>query len=51
VIARHYATGDPVEIEHANGTIVRVSPAAGPPEGWVAPALFDLQINGCRGIS
>jgi N-acetylglucosamine-6-phosphate deacetylase len=41
VIARHYATGEPVEIERA----------IGPPGGWVAPALFDLQINGCRGIS
>jgi N-acetylglucosamine-6-phosphate deacetylase len=30
-------------------------PAGDPPEhsgaGWVAPALFDLQINGCDGIS
>jgi N-acetylglucosamine-6-phosphate deacetylase len=51
LIARHYATGEPVEVEYANGTIVRVSPAAGDVDGWVAPALFDLQINGCRGIS
>jgi N-acetylglucosamine-6-phosphate deacetylase len=49
--ARHYLTGQPVEIEYVGGTVVRVSSAIGPVDGWVAPALFDLQINGCRGIS
>jgi N-acetylglucosamine-6-phosphate deacetylase len=49
--ARHYATGEPVEVEYTNGAVVRVSSATGPVDGWVAPALFDLQINGCHGIS
>src|SRR5687767_12228017 len=53
--ARHYATGEPTEITYSDGTIVHVSRAtpvrADREAGWVAPALFDLQINGCRGIS
>jgi N-acetylglucosamine-6-phosphate deacetylase len=53
--ARHYATGEPVDIQHERGVIVDLSSAGpGPADrvaGWVAPALFDLQINGCLGIS
>jgi N-acetylglucosamine-6-phosphate deacetylase len=53
--ARHYATGQPVEITCANGLIVSLSPPSALPAdreaGWVAPALFDLQINGCDGHS
>ncbi len=53
--ARHYATGDLVDVECDAGRIV----AVGPPNHalpdrvaeWVAPAFFDLQINGCGGIS
>lgn len=53
--ARHYATGEPTDLEYADGRIARLAPA-GPttPDrtaGWVAPALFDLQVNGCLGIS
>jgi N-acetylglucosamine-6-phosphate deacetylase len=50
--ARHYATGELVEIACGDGRITSVTAAAGPAEqhaGWVAPALFDLQINGCEG--
>jgi N-acetylglucosamine-6-phosphate deacetylase len=56
--ARHYATGEPVEIHCEGGRIrsvtlspchlVTLSPCHLP---WVAPALFDLQINGCDGRS
>jgi N-acetylglucosamine-6-phosphate deacetylase len=49
--ARHYATGEPVEVEYADSTVVHVSRATDRVDGWIAPALFDLQINGCRGIS
>ena len=53
--ARHYATGVLTDVEYAGGTIVRVSRAGSQsPDrdaGWVSPALFDLQINGCLGIS
>jgi N-acetylglucosamine-6-phosphate deacetylase len=53
--ARHYATGAPVEVRCERDRIFSVGPPN--PEtpdleaGWVAPALFDLQINGCHGHS
>jgi N-acetylglucosamine-6-phosphate deacetylase len=55
--ARHYGTGDLVDIVTAKGRITEVDELFGtrlPPDlegGWVAPALFDLQINGCSGRS
>jgi N-acetylglucosamine-6-phosphate deacetylase len=53
--ARSYATGERVEIVCAGGRIASVdAPSATAPDlhaGWVAPALFDLQINGCDGHS
>src|SRR5438128_1192864 len=53
--ARHYATGDLVDVTTENGCIAAIT-GAGPPApehvaGWIAPALFDLQINGCDGVS
>src|SRR5438477_638965 len=52
--ARHYATGERVDVVCAAGRITSVGlPTADPPDrqaGWVAPALFDLQINGCDGV-
>jgi N-acetylglucosamine-6-phosphate deacetylase len=51
--ARHYVTGEKVEIVCGPAGIKSVAPADyGPADleaGWVAPALFDLQINGCEG--
>lgn len=53
VRARHYRTLEPLDVECEGGVIARVGPAStGRPdvEGeWVAPALFDLQVNGCLG--
>jgi N-acetylglucosamine-6-phosphate deacetylase len=53
VRARHYATAQLVEITCDRGLIVSVGPSTSDPvglkAGWVAPALFDLQINGCDG--
>jgi N-acetylglucosamine-6-phosphate deacetylase len=53
--ARHYATGESVDVVCDGGTILSIStPVAGGADheaGWVAPALFDLQINGCDGHS
>ncbi len=53
--ARHYTTGERLSIRCEHGRIASLAPAA---EGtvdweaeWIAPALFDLQINGCDGIS
>jgi N-acetylglucosamine-6-phosphate deacetylase len=54
--ARHYATGRTVDLECDGGRIVDVGEPSlfkSPDRvaGWVAPAFFDLQINGCDGIS
>jgi len=53
--ARHYATGDLVDVVTDNGVIASVTPpTADRPDraaGWIAPAFFDLQINGCDGHS
>ncbi len=52
--ARRYDTGEPVEITIAGGKIAAVEPVwpDGPVAEWpfVAPGLFDLQINGYGGI-
>jgi N-acetylglucosamine-6-phosphate deacetylase len=52
--ARHYGTSEPVEITWDQGRITAIDvPSAAPPDvraGWVAPAFFDLQINGCDGL-
>lgn len=52
--ARRYDTGEPVRIGWQAGAITAVEPAV--PDGkvtdcpWVAPGLFDLQINGYGGV-
>src|SRR5437867_2658690 len=53
--AHHYATGQLIDIVTERRTIGAIGPAGNDaPDlgaGWVAPALFDLQINGCDGYS
>src|ERR1700756_1229869 len=53
--ARHYATGQLVDVTCDRGMITAIEPPNGAaPDreaGWIAPALFDLQINGCDGHS
>jgi N-acetylglucosamine-6-phosphate deacetylase len=51
--ARHYATREPLDWTIDSGRIVSVRPAEQPlVEDWfLAPSLFDLQINGCLGYS
>jgi N-acetylglucosamine-6-phosphate deacetylase len=50
---RHYRTGEPIDVACRQGRIESVTPGGDGPvdlaAGWVAPALFDLQINGCDG--
>lgn len=54
ICGRRYDTGEPVRIEVHGERISSVTPAwpAGPVEDWpyVAPGLFDLQINGHGGV-
>ena len=51
--AHHYATGELIDVTVANGTIASVNPSTSEPADfeaqWIAPGLFDLQINGCEG--
>jgi N-acetylglucosamine-6-phosphate deacetylase len=53
--ARHYATGEPVEVTWTAGRIEAITAPTGRRADheaeWLAPALFDLQINGCQGRS
>ena len=56
VRARHYGTGELIDIHWQHGLIATfeiADPETRPDlqAGWVAPALFDLQINGCLGHS
>ena len=52
--ARHYATGELLDLRCANGVITQLitTPhSTHRTSHWIAPALFDLQINGCGGHS
>jgi N-acetylglucosamine-6-phosphate deacetylase len=52
--ARHYATGRPIKLTIAAGQIVAVGEPIGTADltaDWVAPSFFDIQVNGCLGIS
>lgn len=50
--ARHYATGQTMEVVCAAGKISSLEGPSGTADlqaSWMAPPLFDLQINGCDG--
>jgi N-acetylglucosamine-6-phosphate deacetylase len=53
--ARHYATSERIDVVIDGDAIAHVHTAGADASdleaGWVAPALFDLQINGCDGRS
>ena len=56
MIARHFATGQWVELTVADGLIRSVEPVKGsaeprPADDWVAPAFWDIQTNGRWGFS
>ncbi len=44
----HYATRHPIRLRWREGRITELEEAASPPpcDVWIAPTLFDLQING-----
>ena len=52
LMARYYATGQPVRLAWVGGKITTLEPAPNPPPEnlWLAPPLVDLQINGFGGI-
>src|SRR6266851_3997742 len=51
--ARHYRTGQLLDIVCEQGRIARLDPSSATDldAPWVAPAFCDVQINGCDGIS
>jgi N-acetylglucosamine-6-phosphate deacetylase len=55
IVARHYATGEPTEVVCEQGRIRSLGAPTGATvdlrADYVAPAFFDLQINGCNGHS
>ncbi|MEO6034846.1 MAG: N-acetylglucosamine-6-phosphate deacetylase [Verrucomicrobiota bacterium] len=51
ISAKHFSTGKPVRVRWKNGTITHVEKIPVAPENLsIAPALFDLQVNGYGGI-
>lgn len=49
--AHHFATGKPVSVRWQNGVITSIDEISSAPENlWIAPALFDVQVNGYGGI-
>src|SRR5688572_15642484 len=46
---RHYQTGQTVDVQIDGATISSVGAAAGETELWLAPSLFDSQVNGFGG--
>ena len=55
-IARHYRTGRWVRLAVEGALIAEAAPADGPEavapdDDWVAPAFWDLQVNGRWGVS
>jgi N-acetylglucosamine-6-phosphate deacetylase len=52
ILAWHYATRQPVRVGWRDGVITHLQAVASlpPPDLWIAPPLFDLQINGFGGV-
>src|SRR5882724_4025969 len=57
ICGKHYATGEPIRLSWENGKITemeRVGPGRGATDAttdvWIAPGLFDAQVNGYGGI-
>lgn len=51
--ANDYRSGQRIDVRTNAGLIESITPAGTDPidleAGWIAPALFDIQINGCKG--
>jgi len=52
---KHYRTGERIDVAWHAGRVDAIAPSDSDPAdreaGWIAPAFFDLQINGCLGHS
>jgi N-acetylglucosamine-6-phosphate deacetylase len=52
VVARHFATGATVKVRWRDGVITHLEPSSEKLQEvvWIAPSLFDLQVNGYGGV-
>ena len=51
ICAKHFSTGKPVRIRWKSGKFTSIEEISSAPENlWVAPTLFDVQVNGYGGI-
>jgi N-acetylglucosamine-6-phosphate deacetylase len=50
LLARHYRTGETVVWNRESGPLLSIQEQY-ESLPWIAPAIFDLQINGCKGIA
>lgn len=51
MVGRYFASGQALRVTWNNGIIAEVTSAAdAPADQWLAPTLFDLQINGYGGV-
>jgi N-acetylglucosamine-6-phosphate deacetylase len=52
ICARHYVTRQPVRVRWAQGKFIAVDAvdSAAPDDLWIAPPLFDIQVNGFGGV-
>jgi N-acetylglucosamine-6-phosphate deacetylase len=51
VQGKHIETGQPIRLRWTDGIITAIAPMAEAPRDlWIAPPLFDLQVNGFAGI-
>ncbi len=51
ISAHHFSTGKPVRVRCENGVITSIEKISSAAENsWIAPALFDVQVNGYGGI-
>lgn len=50
IIGRHYQTGEGMRVVCGGGVIESTEPAEAPGDVWVAPGIFDPQVNGYAGV-
>src|SRR2546423_10820049 len=49
-IGRHYLTGEPLRARRQKGGVLVETAESAPEDTWIAPALFDVQVNGYAGV-
>ncbi len=49
-IGRHWITGEVLQVQIKDRTIQSITKTTEEPEGWIAPGLLDIQVNGIGGF-